>query len=163
MLLTVYMLGIVDKFRQSAQGRLPSPHREFSREQYVSLMLNWLLRANYHSFWKRMLRLIGVGAGVGQEWIAVTSAAATGGHRLTLLHGLKAAGAHSGSDVLPAILVLRRRRRRRRHRNIGQRQERRGGRGGQFHNLFHLVLPVLGSTRTPTWDCSRACAIESKK
>jgi hypothetical protein len=158
----VHMLGIADKFKQSAQGRLLSPHREFSREQYALLILNWLLRAEYHSFWKRMLRLIGVGAGVGQEWIAVTSAAATGGHRLTLLHSLKAAGAHSGSGVLPAILVLRRRRRRR-HRYIGQRQERRGGRGGQFQNLFHLVLPVLGSTRNPTWDCSRACAIESNK
>ena len=162
MLLNVYMLGIVDKFRQSAQGRLPSPHREFSREQYVSLMLNWLLRAKYRSFWKRMLRLIGVGAGVGQEWIAVTSAAPTGGHRLTLLHALKAAGAHPGSDVLPAILVLRRRRWRR-YRYIGQRQQRRGGRGGQFQNLCHLVLPVLVSARNPRWDCSRACAIESKK
>jgi hypothetical protein len=88
-----------------------------------------------------MLRLIGVGAGVGQERIAVTSAATAGGHRLALLHGLKAAGAHSGSDVLAAILT-RASPRGRRHRNIGQRQERRGGRRGQFQKLFHLALSV---------------------
>src|SRR5712691_1505547 len=105
------------------------------------LILNWPFRTRYHVFWMRMLRLIGVGAGVGQERIAVTTAATAGGHRLALLHGLKAAGAHSGSDVLAAILT-RARPRRRRHRDIGQRQQRRGGRGGQFQKLFHLALSV---------------------
>jgi hypothetical protein len=75
----------------------------------------------YPGFGNRVLRLIGVGAGVGQKWIAITSAATTGGHRLTLLQCLKAAGAHSGSDVLAAILAWARRRRRR-HRKISQRE-----------------------------------------
>jgi hypothetical protein len=60
--------------------------------------------------WTEMLWLIGVGtAGVGQEWIAVTKDTAARGHRLALLHGLKAAGAHSWNGVLSAILVLSRR------------------------------------------------------
>jgi hypothetical protein len=41
----VHMLGIADKFKQSARGRLPSSHREFSREQYALLILNRRLRA----------------------------------------------------------------------------------------------------------------------
>src|SRR6266403_5884470 len=75
----------------------------------------------YPGFGNRALRLIGVGAGVGQKWIAITSTATAGGHRLALLQCLKAAGAHSGSDVLAAILAWARRRRRR-HRKIGQRE-----------------------------------------
>src|SRR4030088_3373426 len=75
------------------------------------LILDLFLRVKCQAFRKRMLRLIGVGAaGIGQQWIAVTSAAPAGGHRLALLHGLKAAGAHSGSDVLAAILTRARRR-----------------------------------------------------
>jgi hypothetical protein len=88
----------------------------------------------------RVLRLIGIGAhGVHQGWISVTIAAATGGHRLTLFHGIKAAGAHSRSDVLATILV-RTRRRRRCHRYKSQRKQRRGGRGAHFKKLFHLVF-----------------------
>ena len=131
-------------------------------EDAALLIPNWLLRAKYHAFWKRMLRLIGVGAAsVGQEGIAVTSAATAGGHRLALLHGLKAARAHSGSDVLSAILVLGRRRRRR-HRDIGQRQQRRGGRG-DFQKMSHLVLPVLLNSEVDTWDVGDISAIGTEK
>jgi len=47
------------------------------------------------------------------KWIAVTGAATAGGDRLALLQSLKAAGAHSGSDVLAAMLIWARRRGRR--------------------------------------------------
>lgn len=84
-----------------------------------------------------LLRLIGKGvAGIGKERIPVTIAAAAGGHRLTLREGIKAAGSHRGSDVLTTILS---RRRRRRHRDKGHREQRRGGRSGQFQKLFHVL------------------------
>ena len=91
----------------------------------------------------RVLWLPSIGAaGVGQKWIPVTTAAAAGRHRLTLLHGRKAAGAHSGSNVLSAIFTCARRRRRR-HRDKSQRKYRRGWRGDHFQKLFHPVLSVL--------------------
>jgi hypothetical protein len=156
--------GIAERLKQSAQGRLLS-YREFSREQcgLILLILNWLLRAKYHAFWKRVLRLIGVGAaGVGQEWIAVTSAATAGGHSLALLHGLKAAGAHSGSDVLAAILT-RARRRRRCHRDKRQCEKRRNRRGGHLQKLFHLVLPVLALAPKSTHGMAITPAPSSRK
>ena len=91
----------------------------------------------------QMLRLIGVGApGVSQKRIAVTAAAATRGHRLTLLHGVEAAASHGGRDVGPAVLT--RARRRRCHRAQTEREQRCGRRGGHFQKLFHLALSVLG-------------------
>src|SRR6267154_971849 len=104
---------------KSSSSLLSSASRA-CREPMALSAFSRLPRA-YAGFGNRALRLIGVGAGVGQKWIAITSAATAGGHRLTLLQRLKAAGAHSGSDVLAAILAWARRRRRR-HRKIGQRE-----------------------------------------
>jgi len=141
------MPGIAEKFKQSAQGRLLSTVWQAQPGTAWSLLLfNCFLRA-YRAFRNGMLRLVGIGvAGVDKEWIAIASAAASGGHRLALLHGLKAAGAHSGSDVLAAILT-RARRRRRRHRNISQCQQRGGGPGGNFQKLFHCFLSVCFDPR----------------
>src|SRR5258708_28060829 len=108
------------KLKQSAQGRLLSSASRACRELVALSAFSRLPRA-YPGFGNRAFRLIGVGAGVGQKWIAITSTATAGGHRLALLQCLKAAGAHSGSDVLAAILAWARRRRRR-HRKIGQRE-----------------------------------------
>ena len=153
-----------------SRGRLPptrwlavavsNPLFHASEDAALSIP-NWLLRAKYHAFWKRMLRLIGVGAaGVGQEWIAVTSAATAGGHRLALLHGLKAAGAHSGSDVLAAIFT---RRRWRRHRDKRKCEQRRGRRRGDFQKLFHLVLSVLALAPKSTHGMAVTPAPSSQK
>src|SRR5882757_9060555 len=111
----------------------------------------------------RVLRLIGIGAtavAVVQERIAKTIAAAAGRHRLTLLHGVKAAALHVGRDVLAAILS---RRRRRCHREKRQREKRSGRRNGHFQKLFHLLLSVLVSAPEPTWDVGYACAIGARK
>src|SRR5258706_11597651 len=111
---------LAEKLKQSAQGRLLSSASGVCREPKALWVFSRFPRA-YPGFGNRALRLIGVGAGVGQKWIAITSTATAGGHRLALLQCLKAAGAHSGSDVLAAILAWARRRRRR-HRKISQRE-----------------------------------------
>src|SRR5450755_2876896 len=119
------------------------------------LVHNRFLGATYPGFGKLLLRLKGVSAAaVAEEWIPVTIAATARGHRLALLQGRKAAASHAGRDVLPAIFI-RGRGRRRRHRHKRQREQARGGRGGHFQKLLHLlVLSVLASTPKPTHGMS---------
>src|SRR5258708_34693206 len=83
--------------KQSAQGRLLSSASRACREPVALSAFSRLPRA-YAGFGNRSLRLIGVGAGVGQKGIAITSAATTGGHCLTLLQSLKAEGEHARGD-----------------------------------------------------------------
>jgi hypothetical protein len=122
------------------------------------LVHNRLRGVMYPTFRMRLLRLIGIGAAaVAQERIPVAIAAAAGGHRLALLQGGKAATAHAGSDVLPAIFI---RGRRRRHRDKSQREQRRG----HFQKLLHLlVLSVLASTPKPTHGMSGISAPSTSK
>lgn len=94
--------------------------------------------------YRRMLRLIGVGAsaGVAGVWIRNTIAAASRRHGLALRHGLKAAAQRTVFiDVTAAILILARGGRRR-HRDKGQCEQRRGRCSGDLQKLFRLVLPV---------------------
>src|SRR5260370_8981035 len=76
------------KLKQSAQGRLLSSSSRACREPVALSAFSRLPRA-YPGFGNRALRLIGVGAGVGQKWIAITSAATAGGHPLALLQVFK--------------------------------------------------------------------------
>src|SRR5258708_39224000 len=85
------------KLKQSAQGRLLSSSSRACREPVALSAFSRLPRA-YPGFGNRALRLIGVGAGVGQKWIAIPSGATTGGHCLTLLQSLKAEGEHARGD-----------------------------------------------------------------
>src|SRR5260370_20228173 len=100
----LHVCPLAEKLKQSAQGRLLSSASRACREPVALSAFSRLPRA-YAGFGNRALRLIGVGAGVGQKWIAITSAATAGGHRLTLLQRLKAAAAQSGSDALPPLLT----------------------------------------------------------
>src|SRR6266702_6611334 len=105
----------------------------------------------------RGLCLIGVSAaGGGQKRIAVAAAAATGGHVLTLLQGVKAAALHVGRDVGAAVLTGARRCC---HRDKSQRQHRRR----HLQKLFHPVLPVWFKSERPRWDAGSGSAIDTRK
>jgi hypothetical protein len=109
--------------------------------------------------------MIGIGAAADaaaalREWILETIAAAAGGHRLALLQTGIAATPHSGSHVATAIINRARRRRRRRRRDKCHREQRRGRRGTNFQKLFHLVFPLLVSSKVElSWDAGDCCAI----
>src|ERR1700716_1013813 len=108
----------------------------------------------------KVLGLIGIGvAGIGQERIAITIAAASRGHHPALLQCVKAAASHGGSDVLAAILP---RRRRRRHRDKREREQGRRGRG-DFQKLFHVVLSVLVLAPKSTHGRSGTVALSAPK